>query len=146
MRYNLHTSKRDDVLELEVVKSVAGFMNSRRGGTLLIGVLDDAALRGAEKVRGLVDDAKLCGNKGLDGFHNALTTMLERSLGKVHAVSAEVTFEDFDERTVCRIDCPPAPDPVYVHWKDNQLFFVRMGNSTRSFAIAEAIEYIRRRF
>lgn len=41
---------------------------------------------------------------------------------------------------------PTADAPVYVEWKDNQLFFVRMGNSTRQFAIAEAIEHIRRRF
>lgn len=145
-RYNLHTSKRDDALELEVMKSVAAFMNSRRGGTLLVGVIDSPSTRGGEKVRGLDEDIRLCGNRGLDGFENTLMTLLDRSLGKVAAAGVEVSFDRVGGRQLCRIDAPPADSPVYVEWKDNQLFFVRMGNSTRQFAIAEAIEYIRRRF
>lgn len=145
-RYNLHTGNRDDALELEVLKSVAGFMNSRRGGTLLIGVVDDGRLRGDAKVRGLEEDVRLCGNRGVDGFENTLVTMLGRSLGKVAAAAVEVSFEARGEHQLCRVDAPPAAAPVYVEWKDNQLFFVRMGNSTRQFGIAEAIEYIRRRF
>ena len=145
-RYNLHTAKRDDALELEVMKSVAGFMNSRRGGTLLIGVLDDAGARGVAKVRGLDEDIRLCGNRGLDGYENTLMTMLDRSIGKVAAAGVEVTFDTMGTRQLCRIDAPPADAPVYVGWRDNELFFVRMGNSTRQFTIAEAIEYIRRRF
>lgn len=145
-RHNLHTAKRDDALELEVMKSVAGFMNGRRGGTLLIGVVDDAELRGADKVRGLEEDVRLCGNRGLDGLENTLMTMLDKALGKVAAAGVEISFDAAAGRELCRIDAPPADAPVYVQWKDNQLFFVRMGNSTRQFAIAEAIEYIRRRF
>ncbi len=145
-RHNLHTAKRDDALELEVMKSVAGFMNGRRGGTLLIGVLDDAHMRGPDKVRGLEDDVKLCGNRGLDGFENTLMTMLDKSLGKVAAAGIEITFDEHEGRHLCRVDAPPGDAPVYVQWKDNQLFFVRMGNSTRQFAIADAIEYIRWRF
>ena len=145
-RHNLHTAKRDDALELEVVRSVAGFMNGKRGGTLLIGVVDDATLRGAAKVRGLDEDIRLCGNHGLDGFERTLVTLLDNALGKVAASSVEITFDTSEGRHLCRVDVPPADAPTYVKWKDNQLFFVRMGNSTRQFGIAEAIEYIRRRF
>lgn len=145
-RHNLHTGRRDDALELEVVKSVAGFMNGRRGGTLLIGVVDDDALCGDSKVRGLDEDVRLCGNRGLDGFENALITTLDRSLGKVAAAAAEVSFEKRGDQHLCRVDVSPAATPVYVEWKGNQLYFVRMGNSTRQFGIADAIEYIHRRF
>lgn len=145
-RHNLHTGKRDDALELEVLKSVAGFMNSRRGGTLLIGVVDDGQLRGDAKVRGLEEDVRLCGNRGVDGVENTLVTMLGRSLGKVAAAAVDVSFETRASHQLCRVDAPPAAAPVYVEWKGNQFFFVRMGNSTRQFGIAEAIEYIRRRF
>jgi len=146
LRFNLHTSKRDDALELEVSKSIAGFMNSPRGGTLLVGVVDDVSLRGADKVRGLSDDCRLTGNRGLDGFENTLMTLLGRSIGKVAAATVRVTFETFGDHDVCRIDAPASPAPVYVKWKDNELFFVRLGNSTRQFKIGEAIEYIRVRF
>ncbi|MGQ0678943.1 MAG: protease Lon-related BREX system protein BrxL [Actinomycetota bacterium] len=145
-RHNMHTKKRDEALELEVLKTVSGFMNSQRGGTLLIGVVDDKDLLGDAKVRGLAEDFLLCGGRGVDGFENTLITMLDRSLGKVAATGADVRFESFDDRVVCRIDAGPAGAPVFVSWKDNQLFFVRMGNSTRQFQIAEAIAYIRRRF
>ncbi|MGH9226492.1 MAG: protease Lon-related BREX system protein BrxL [Acidimicrobiales bacterium] len=145
-RYNLHTDKRDEALELEVAKSIAGFMNGRRGGTLLIGVLDNGDLRGRERLRGLSEDIRLCGNRGLDGFENTLTTTLERSLGKVATSAVDVSFESRDGRDLCRVDIPPGDQPVYVEWRGNQLFFVRMGNSTRQFGIADAIEYIRRRF
>ena len=145
-RHNLHTGKRDEALELEVAKSVAGFMNSRRGGTLLIGVIDDASLRGDERLRGLNEDIRLCGNRGIDGFENTLVTLLERSLGKVAASAADVSFDTRAGRDLCRVDARAAEQPVYVEWKGNQLFFVRMGNSTRQFGIADAIDYIRRRF
>ncbi|MGI8685091.1 MAG: protease Lon-related BREX system protein BrxL [Acidimicrobiales bacterium] len=145
-RHNLHTDKRDEALELEVAKSVAGFMNGRRGGTLLIGVLDNGNLHGEERLRGLAEDIRLCGNRGVDGFENTLVTLLERALGKVAASAVEVSFDSRDGRDVCRVDAPAAAHPAYVEWKGNQLFFVRMGNSTRQFGIADAIDYIGRRF
>jgi ATP-dependent Lon protease len=144
LRFNLHTGARDDALELAVLKSIAGFMNSPRGGTLLIGVVDDA--NEAERVRGLDDDIRLSGNRGLDGFENTLVTLIDRSLGRHAATEVTVSFHRRGDRDLCRIDAPAAAEPVYVRWKDNELFFVRMGNSTRQFTIAEAIGYIRRRF
>lgn len=145
-RHNIHTGKRDEALELAVLKSIAGFMNSRRGGTLLIGVADDASAVADDRVRGLDDDIRLCGNKDIDGFENTLMTIIDRSLGKVAAAAVDTSFEEHGGRQLCRIDAPPASSPVYLDWRDNQLFFVRTGNSTRQFAIAEAIEYISRRF
>jgi ATP-dependent Lon protease len=145
-RHNLHTGKRDDALELSVLKSVAGFMNSRRGGTLLIGVADEPTAEPADRVLGLADDIGLCGNKGIDGFENALMSLLDKALGKVAASAVDISFQDFDGRQVCRVDVPPALSPVYVTWKANQHFFVRMGNSTRQFSIADAIDYITKRF
>ncbi|MGH9154555.1 MAG: protease Lon-related BREX system protein BrxL [Acidimicrobiales bacterium] len=145
-RHNLHTDKRDEALELEVAKSVAGFMNGRRGGTLLIGVLDNGSLHGDERLRGLAEDIRLCGDRGIDGFENTLVTLLERTLGKVAASAVEVSFDARDGRDVCRVDAQAGAHPVYVEWKGNQLFFVRMGNSTRQFGIADAIDYIGRRF
>ena len=145
-RHNLHTHKRDEALELAVLKSIAGFMNGRRGGTLLIGVADDVGSEVSDRVLGLDDDIRLCGNRGIDGFENSLMTILDNALGKVAAAAVDVSFEQVDERYVCRVDAPPASAPVYVTWKDNQLFFVRMGNSTRQFTIADAIDYIGKRF
>jgi len=43
--------------------------------------------------------------------------------------------------------CPPSPRPVFVtHAKDGASteLWVRVGNSTRSFAVDEAVEYVAR--
>src|SRR5690606_3998545 len=40
LRTNLHTGARDPKMELMVLKTLAGFLNSA-GGTLVIGILDD---------------------------------------------------------------------------------------------------------
>ena len=42
LRLNLHTGQTDDRMQLAVLKTLAGFLNAQ-GGTLLIGVADDAA-------------------------------------------------------------------------------------------------------
>ena len=41
LRRNLHTNQNDRIVELAVLKTVAAFLNSRDGGTLIIGVSDD---------------------------------------------------------------------------------------------------------
>lgn len=137
MRFNLHTSQRDDVMELQILKSLAGFMNAR-GGTLLVGV-DDLG-----KPLGLANDYALTGNRGRDGFENALTTLLDRAVGKVAVSNISVRFDVVGDVDVCRIDVAPAGNPVYVSWKnDQQFFYVRLNNTTRPFSMAETVEYVK---
>lgn len=139
LRYNLHTGQRDDVTELQVLKSVAGFMNAH-GGTLLIGVDDHG------KALGLERDVVLCGNRGLDGLENALTTMLETGIGKVATSKVQVRFDVIDGVEVCRLDVEAGPRPTYVTWKNDQRFFVRLNNSTRPLTVSESVEYIGQRW
>lgn len=135
---NLHTGLRDDVMELQVVKSVAGFMN-QKGGSLLIGVDDHGVVLGLDK------DFALTGNKGRDGFENALTTTLDRALGKPAVGTVEVLFEMIDGLDVCRIDVPRSSVPVYANWKgDQQFFFVRTNNGTRPFSMSETVDWVTR--
>jgi ATP-dependent Lon protease len=139
LRFNIHTGQRDDVIELQVVKSIAGFMNAR-GGTLLVGVDDHGTALGLER------DFALCGNRGRDGFENSLTTLLEKAIGKVPASRVSVSFETVAEADVCRIDVQQGSRPTYVNWKNDQHFFVRLNNSTRPLSVAEAVDYISQRW
>lgn len=138
-RFNRYTSQRDEALELGVVKSIAGFANAA-GGTLVIGVTDD------RRPLGLDRDIALCGNKGVDGFENTLSTMVERSLGALALTLTAVTFPVLDGLTLCRVDVRVAREPVFAAGKAGQQLFVRTGNSTRSLSIADAVDYIRHRF
>jgi Putative DNA-binding domain len=42
LRTNLHTGEKDSRMEMAVLKSIAGFLNSN-GGTLVVGVADDGS-------------------------------------------------------------------------------------------------------
>lgn len=134
-RFNAHTGTADKRLEQEVVKTVAGFLNAA-GGTLLIGVHND------QYVTGLADDYDLTGKRDWDGFENWLIGKLTAELGHPPIASfVAVSFEAFDEGDVCRVDVRPSNQPVYAG-TDARLF-VRVGNSTRSYNVRDAIEYVR---
>ena len=91
-----------------VVKSVAGFMNAH-GGTLLIGVTDRGEVFGLEK------DLKTLGSKqNRDGFELWLTGLLDNMLGPTATSQVSISYEEFPEGTVCRIDVRPGKKPTFV--------------------------------
>jgi ATP-dependent Lon protease len=137
-RWNLHKGDRDQAIEREIVKAVAGFMNAHRG-TLLIGVNDE------HEAAGLMSDYKLT-RKGSrdprDSFENWLSDLFDKCIGKLALANVSVTFEKVDGYDVCRVDVTPRHKPVYAVGKQTKDFFVRLNNGTRSFDIEEAFDYI----
>jgi ATP-dependent Lon protease len=141
-RVNLSTKQRDKVIELMVVKSVAGFMNAE-GGTVLIGVTDGGEVFGIEK------DMKTLGDKqNRDGFELWLTRLLDNMLGPTAAVQVSFSYEEFPEGTVCRIDVSPGTKPTFVRSGkgDDADLYVRLSNSTRRLNTADGVEYVRSRW
>src|SRR3954470_5380586 len=136
-RVNLSTKQRDQVIELMVAKSIAGFMNAH-GGTLLIGVTD----RG--EVFGLQKDLKTLGSKqNRDGFELWLTGLLDNMLGPTATSQVSISYEDFPEGSVCRIDVGPSKRPTFVKGgKGEADLYVRLNNSTRLLNTADAVEYV----
>lgn len=137
-RWHLYKGDKDPAIEREIVKAVAGFMNAR-GGTLLIGVNDER-----EPV-GLENDYKVTGKRNRDprdSFENWLTDLFDEAIGKPAMANMSVTFEEVDGHDVCRIDVDPSRTPVYAKFKQSKDFFVRSNNSTRSFDIEDAMDYI----
>jgi ATP-dependent Lon protease len=136
-RVNLATKQRDQVIELMVAKSIAGFMNAH-GGTLLIGVTDRGEVFGLEK------DLKTLGSKqNRDGFELWLTGLLDNMLGPTATSQVTISYEDFPEGTVCRIDVGPGKRPTFVKGgKGEADLYVRLNNSTRLLNTADAVEYV----
>jgi predicted HTH transcriptional regulator len=136
-RVNLSTKQRDQVIELMVVKSVAGFMNAR-GGTLLIGVTDRGEVFGLEK------DLKTLGSKqDKDGFELWLTWLLDNMLGPTATSRISIAYEDLSVGTVCRIDVNPGKTPTFVRSSKGRAdLYVRLNNSTRLLDTADAVEYV----
>jgi ATP-dependent Lon protease len=136
-RVNLATKQSDKVIELMVVKSIAGFMNAR-GGTLLVGVADSGEVFGIEK------DIKTLGSKqSLDGFELWLTGLLDNMLGPTATANVAVTFEQMAGGTVCRVDVRHGNKPTFVRGgKGEADLYVRLNNSTRLLNTADALEYV----
>jgi hypothetical protein len=67
LRWNYETAKADPVMERQVVKAVAGFLNSFEGGTLVIGLNDQNKLLGLEP-----DYSSLRTRPNRDRFEQAL--------------------------------------------------------------------------
>jgi ATP-dependent Lon protease len=135
-RVNLVTKQRDPVMELMVIKSIAGFLNAH-GGTLLLGVTDVGEIVGIEK------DLKTLGSKQTrDGFVLWITGLLDNMFGPIATSNVFVSFEDFHTGTLCRIDVQRAKKPIFVRGSKGEAdLYVRLNNSTRRLNTADAMEY-----
>lgn len=140
-RVNLATKQRDAVIEQMIVKSVAGFMNAQ-GGTLLIGVTD------AGEVFGIERDLKTLGSKqNRDGFELWLTGLLDNALGPTGTSRVSISFEEFPQGTVCRIDVRPGNKPTFVRGGNREAdLYVRLNNSTRLLNTSDALDYVSSRW
>ena len=134
-RWNEQKGDKDALLELAVLKTIAGFMNAH-GGSLLIGVRDDGS------IVGVGPDYRTIAKGGRDRYENWLTTLFETSLGKPAAAQASISFEGHDGHEVCRVDVAPSSTPVFVSKGNSSDLYVRINNSTRLLNTAEAVEYI----
>ena len=130
-------------MELAVLKSVAGFMNTD-GGTLLVGVADNGEIVGIEE-----DFAFQGSKRTVDGWELWLTDLLSQSLGQAAAMDVSVAYGEIDGRTVARIDVGPAARAVFVtptRGERKPVFYARMNSSTRELLGAEAVDYQRKRW
>lgn len=141
-RWNVREDKKDPRMETAVAKTLAAFLNSR-GGTLLIGVDDAGRPMGLERDLGTLRTADI------DRFELWLRDMLSTSLGRNAAVLPRISFPRSESgHTVCAVTCQPAPYPVYVSrtqdGKPAVDLWVRVGNSSRTLPVDDAVAYVRR--
>ncbi|MBI2774084.1 MAG: DUF262 domain-containing protein [Chloroflexi bacterium] len=139
-RVNRHTAGEDRTLRLSLAKAVAGLMNAD-GGSVVVGVSDNGDVVGIEH-----DVVGLDGRKPEDAYEQFLRSTLGAVLGKVPTSELRISFHQMDELTVCLLQVPRATQAVYVGADGTQKLFVRSGNTTRSFGLPEAEQYLKRRF
>ncbi len=119
-----------------VIKTVAAFLNSE-GGILAIGISDDHEVLG---IRPDLDHKNL----GTDRYVNALTTLLMAALGPAAAARVRIDIQDLDGEPVSIINVPPSPEPVFAKTtKGNQVFYVRINNTTRILEGKDMVSYIK---
>lgn len=135
LRTNLHTGNRDPRMELTVLKTLAGFLNTS-GGMLIIGVADDGSPVGIQ-----ADDF---GNEDKMSLH--LVNIVKARLG-VHAMtSLHAHFDDHDDCRVMVVKCRRASVPVFLKDGDTERFYIRTGPSTTELSASQTQEYIKQHF
>lgn len=139
-RWDTRMARINKELEKVVIKTIASFLNSEKGGRLLIGVDDNGTIVGLEP------DCQTLQRKDLDGYESYLTTLLLGAFGKDLSLSLSITFHQTDNGDVCEVLARPSPRAVFVSDEKGEHMFVRTGNSTRLLSTREAIEYTKVRW
>lgn len=138
-RWDVKQLKINRALEFSVLKTIAGFMNSK-GGTLLIGVEDNG------NILGLNNDYQILKKENRDGFEQAVITAVSVNLGTDLCQNIQVVFHSIDGVDICRLIVMQSSRPVYVRHSDNLKFYSRTGCSTRAMNIEEAVQFIATRW
>ena len=135
LRINLHTGIPDKRMEMAVLRTLAGFLNTN-GGTLIVGVSDNGTPVGVK--------ADKFSNEDRMSLH--LVNIVKARLGPVAMTAVHLHFEDFDDTRVLVVRCPRSPAPVLVKDGNLERFFVRTGPSTTELTASETQEFIRHRW
>ena len=96
-------------LETATLKAIAAFLNSRTGGTLLIGVDDDGRAHGLES-----DYASLrkSGKDDGDLFLLHLNQAISNAVGQAAAANVTTEILTVDGRDLCRVHVRPSKFPA----------------------------------
>jgi type I restriction enzyme R subunit len=142
LRTGAETGEVIKALETACIKTVAAFLNSREGGTLLIGVADDATVHGlASDYASLHKDGK----DDRDRFQLHLSQLLVNAVGEAAASTVSIQLHTIEGADLCRVHVPPSGFPVDAHVtveragkpEKKTAFYVRLANGTREIADQE---------
>ncbi len=137
--YSYKPGVPEKVITESVLKTVAGFLNAG-GGTLAVGIADDGDILGIQPDL----DMK---NLDADGYVNSLTNVIERSLGLLASTMAKIQLQTVDGVQVALLHVTPSPKPIYAKIsKGDEVFFVRVNNSTRILNGADLVSYVKQRW
>jgi hypothetical protein len=139
-RWDMQQSRTNRLLECVVLKTIAGFLNSKQGGTLLIGVSDSG------EIIGLKNDYKTLKKQNQDGFEQVIMTAIADNLGADLCAHVSILFHSITDKTICRLIVSPSARPVYIKDGNNTKFYIRTGAATRDLNIQEAVEFVQRRW
>jgi V8-like Glu-specific endopeptidase len=122
-----------------LLKTVAAFMNSREGGSILIGVSNDRQFVGVESEYTLVNQQRA----DWDGYAMWLNSVVAASLDVRAAFNyfSIVRFTE-DKKDVCAVHVQPAEMPVFL----DGVFYVRSGSQNTPLSGHDMLAYIASRW
>lgn len=146
LRWDYREEKVNKVLETVILKSISAFANAK-GGSLFIGITDEMEIIGLEK------DFNTLRKKDVDYFELHLRKLIVNQFGITFSNdSLSITFNEFDNKTICLIRISACDSPVFLKTKNKQgaeieKFYVRSGNASQEISsLTEMNDYIQTRF
>lgn len=136
LRRNLHTGENDVRMESSALKTIVGFLNSKGGGQLFIGIADDKTPLGIE-----ADNFK-----SEDQMYLHLNNLIKSRVGANHMLYIYPHFDDHEDKRVLVIDCLPARSPVYLKDGSEEKFYIRTVAGTDELKGTQAQHFISQRF
>lgn len=136
LRWDIKLNKVNKEIEKTIMKVVCGFMNAE-AGILLVGIGDNG------EIIGLENDYKTLRKYGKDYFEVHFYHLVSQMIGKEYMHLIDVAFYSLEERDICSVQVFPSEDPVYLRSDNQEIFYVRAGNTTQPLSIREAGKYIK---
>ena len=152
LRTHADTGEVFKPLETASLKTIAAFMNSKVGGTLLIGVADDGTVHGLESDYASRSKA---GQDPRDWFQQHLANIVSTAMGDAAATNVRPQMHHVDGNDICRVQVDPSGFPVHarvIYQKPGQPkelrteFFVRIANGTKAVDVVERERYVANRW
>lgn len=139
MRWDRQLLKVNKAIEMAILKTIAGFLNTD-GGILLIGVDNDGLIVGIE------DDNKTLRNADRDSHQLHLIQLVSGNIGKERCINIRISYHDLDGKDVCMVQVDHSPKPAYLKEENDSKFYIRTGNLTQPLSVQESHEYIQNNF
>ena len=150
LRWDSKAPEAKGVAEAIAVKTVTGFLNSRVGGTLLIGVADDKKVVGLEPDYDSLakpGEDRVSPDKQRDRFQLHLRDLLSTKIGRdVSNLCVTTAIVSRDGKDVCLVHASSSPSPVYIVAPKGKAFYLRVGAATVELDVEEAVAYCRERW
>lgn len=140
--YNFKTKKAGASIKYIIAKSICGFLNSKNGGLLLIGVRDD---KNDEQIQGLEYDFSLFEKNPKDKFRNEFDSLLQYYFPPSILPSIITEFIEVEGKDIFLVQIDKNTKPVMLNnqFMNKKEFFVRRQASTREITdIEQIIDYI----
>ena len=131
-----------------IAKTLSAFLNSD-GGNLLIGYKEGKNGQ-ADEVVGIEPELQKLKDPSLDGYRRMLIELVKEyfpaAIFNQFNNYFRITFDQMDEKTICRIDVRKSDKRVFLKIQRKDYFFIRVDASTRELIGEEIIDFCDSRF
>ena len=138
VRYCIDTQKnRVGYVEHSVIKTIAAFLNTHPGGSLLIGVAEDEQQKGV--IRGNAED-EFATN---DVCERHIIQLINRDIGDLWSVNVDPKAVEIDGKVVTKVKVDRSSSPAWCKKGEDLVFYVRQGPTTKALTQEDAEKYIK---